>query len=239
MNKTLLSIALISILGFTVNANANTVIVGLADAPSDFDYQDLTFSISAATNALSVAKTTDGIWLEETGQSIPTGTVGQKNALVSFSGSPTDILTFTYGPTPPYGLPHPPATGYGNAGNTNLVWFGVNTLAGEKAAIQDGHYFANHAGSVDGQAFAASTVGGIGGMFTVAAGASPVAFQFNYDITGGNHTDLPNGAQPTDNGSYLAAAVPEPMTLIMLGLGLLGFGYSRRYVSSDVKGLSA
>jgi hypothetical protein len=33
--------------------------------------------------------------------------------------------------------------------------------------------------------------------------------------------------------------VPEPMTLIMLGIGLLGFGYSRRHVLSDVKGLSA
>jgi hypothetical protein len=33
--------------------------------------------------------------------------------------------------------------------------------------------------------------------------------------------------------------VPEPMTLIMLGLGLLGFGYSRRHILSDVKGLSA
>ena len=33
--------------------------------------------------------------------------------------------------------------------------------------------------------------------------------------------------------------IPEPMTLIMLGIGLLGFGYSRRHVLSDVKGLSA
>jgi len=33
--------------------------------------------------------------------------------------------------------------------------------------------------------------------------------------------------------------VPEPMTLIMLGMGLIGFGYSRRHVLSDVKGLLA
>jgi hypothetical protein len=33
--------------------------------------------------------------------------------------------------------------------------------------------------------------------------------------------------------------IPEPMTLIMLGIGLLGFGYSRRHILSDVKGLIA
>ena len=33
--------------------------------------------------------------------------------------------------------------------------------------------------------------------------------------------------------------VPEPTTLIMLGLGLLGFGYSRRHVFTEGKGLSA
>ena len=39
--------------------------------------------------------------------------------------------------------------------------------------------------------------------------------------------------------NQFTVAVPEPMTLVMLGLGLIGFGYSRRHVLSDVNGMSA
>ena len=44
-----------------------------------------------------------------------------------------------------------------------------------------------------------------------------------------------NGALTNINNQY--SIVPEPMTLVMLGLGLLGFGYSRRHVLA--KGMSA
>jgi hypothetical protein len=48
-----------------------------------------------------------------------------------------------------------------------------------------------------------------------------------------------NGTLTNISNEFTATAVPEPMTLIMLGLGLLGFGYSRRHVFTEGKGLSA
>jgi len=243
MNKTLLSMALISILGFTVNANANTVLVGLADTSyptADHDFQDLTFSISGA--ALSVSTTTQDSWDTESGQSIPTGTIGQVDGVVkeissdSFSAT-TATLTYEYGPLPSYGLPSPPASGYGNASNTNLIWVQDATHLTEASAIAAGHYFANYSGVVGTQAFVASVVGA---KFT----ANSLSFNFNNDQTGGNYTNIINGLASytpgvANNGAYLATAVPEPLTLVMLGLGLLGFGYSRRHVLSDIKGISA
>ena len=46
-------------------------------------------------------------------------------------------------------------------------------------------------------------------------------------------------AYNTGVDQYYIRSVPEPMTLIMLGLGLLGFGYSRRHAFTEDKGLSA
>ena len=47
-----------------------------------------------------------------------------------------------------------------------------------------------------------------------------------------------DGALNNINNQF-SISVPEPMTLIMLGLGLLGFGYSRRHAFTEDKGLSA
>jgi len=216
----LLPIALISILGFTANVNANTVLVGLTDDPypADHDFQDLTFSISAAGNILGVSATQTVDWQAESGQSIATGTPGQLDGNVTSSAAAN--LAFTYGPP---GLPG--ATGHGDAINENLVWFSSSGITTEAAAIAAGDYFANFTSTALG--VVASTVGK---QVIANNAAGEVDFQFNFNILGGSFI-LNNSQVDNANGAYLAAAVtgmPEPGSLALLAAGCLAGTYSMR-----------